>query len=453
MDFQRAYAFYLFALIFIPALSNIRLSSLSNNVKSLHDLERQWQHKLRKKLKTENIKIRGFFHGATMYEHWPSVLKDLFYSMNGQHRAADCDIRNCPNYFTKERRNYMQGYGLLSLLDKMELHVSDLVRGPRAHPNLSVSGVIDSMKLELRQKVEVTYHKGLPRKMYRNAISKWNLSRAIAFIKPLLEAEELSSGEYPTLTALQDFCRSEVALGRNSFVVYSHLKSGRATFDQFKGTENTSYWREFMSTVILEYPSICIRALLEGSSVCGILFKELPSPHFHGNFWWASCNHIASLPHLYSPLLGYLDAEMWLMRVGQGTADFSNNCAYVAVRDENKGRMRYFHSDMPEDYLPLIKSYLQDASLPRCGRTLGSKSSASDDTCGGGGIKKTQELLRRRCLSALTPSPIRGKNPYNISADLQTAWEHTGNAKFIQLCMETGCASNFSRDIRSYFIA
>lgn len=206
-----------------------------------------------------------------------------------------------------------------------------------------------------------------------------------------------------------------------------------------------------MSAVTLEYPSICIRALLEGSSVCGILYKDFPSSHFHGNFWWASCDHIAHLPPFYSPLLGYPDAEMWLFRVGSKIADFSNKCAYVAVRDENKGRSRYLHSDMPEDYLPLIKSYLEDPNLPRCGRVLGSSSTASLDHCGGEIANGRKERLPPQCLSVYTPPVSQVKNLYNISSDLQTAWSHRGNARFIQLCLHTECASNFSREVRYYF--
>ena len=51
-----------------------------------------------------------------------------------------------------------------------------------------------------------------------------------------------------------------------------------------------------MNAFNIEFPSICLRALLKGYNTCGV---ENQDAHYSGNFWWADCEHIASLskPH------------------------------------------------------------------------------------------------------------------------------------------------------------
>jgi hypothetical protein len=51
-------------------------------------------------------------------------------------------------------------------------------------------------------------------------------------------------------------------------------------------------WREEMNAFIVEFPSICLRAIMKGYNTCGV---ENQDAHYSGNFWWAHCGHIASL--------------------------------------------------------------------------------------------------------------------------------------------------------------
>jgi len=51
-----------------------------------------------------------------------------------------------------------------------------------------------------------------------------------------------------------------------------------------------------MNAVHIEFPSICMRALLDqGHGACGVEGHER---HFAGNYWWTTCDHVARLPPL-----------------------------------------------------------------------------------------------------------------------------------------------------------
>ena len=56
-------------------------------------------------------------------------------------------------------------------------------------------------------------------------------------------------------------------------------------------------WREVMNTFNIEFPSICLRAMLDGYSACGMEYQDA---HYSGNFFWAHCDHVAALPRLWN---------------------------------------------------------------------------------------------------------------------------------------------------------
>ena len=77
-----------------------------------------------------------------------------------------------------------------------------------------------------------------------------------------------------------------------------------------------SDWRDEMNAFNLEFPSICLRAMNQGSysvnnsafhgnfvdlgyATCGV---EYQASHYSGNFFWANCAHISKLPPLWDPL-------------------------------------------------------------------------------------------------------------------------------------------------------
>ena len=101
-----------------------------------------------------------------------------------------------------------------------------------------------------------------------------------------------TEGEYHTLQALHSYCKKAVREQRKTLVFYFHTKS-MGDGHQLRAP---SCWRDLMNAFTIQFPSICIRALLDGYSTCGPL---LAPAIYAGNFWWANCVHVAALPGMW----------------------------------------------------------------------------------------------------------------------------------------------------------
>jgi len=102
----------------------------------------------------------------------------------------------------------------------------------------------------------------------------------------------------------------------NHIVFYFHNKgsSKYGTGDYM----NVFPWRKYMEWFLLERPTLCIKAVLHyGAKTCGVEMKAGPYVHYAGNFWSASCSHVADLPIGEAWPTGdwffnYVSAEMWI---------------------------------------------------------------------------------------------------------------------------------------------
>lgn len=221
----------------------------------------------------------------------------------------------------------------------------------------------------------------------------------------------LTLGEYPTITALHDHCKAEVAAGRQTLVFYMHLKAANVVvnFDTVaKKATATAFWREAMNTLTLEYSSICLRALMAGSSICGSLYRHLPTSHFAGNFFWASCNHVAQLAPLPSPVTDFEAAEFFLMRTNdlpKKTPKFATKCAYEVL---SATRRFYREAILPVEYISRLHELVEKRELPSCGISVTAK--APSFLCRGDLVFKNQP-----CLSVRTAPNPDLRNFYNVS--------------------------------------
>ena len=222
------------------------------------------------------------------------------------------------------------------------------------------------------------------------------------------ERTGVTLGEYPTITALHEHCTAEVNAGRQGIVFYMHLKSAHMKLKNDSiAQRNTAqpFWREAMNTFNLEFSSICLRALLRGSSACGSLYRHAPTSHFAGNFFWASCNHIAQLAPLPSPVSDFEASEFFLMRTGDvpaKTIQFATKCSYEVL----SLKKRFYKEPIkPSEYMYGIRSMLTNKNIPNCGLNntgfLCLRDGMLDD--------------KRPCLSLLTPPDPSLHNYYNIS--------------------------------------
>ena len=72
---------------------------------------------------------------------------------------------------------------------------------------------------------------------------------------------------------------------------------------------NVADWRRLMQHFVVERWQDCLSAVRE-YDVCGVNWLEEPSPHFSGNFWWASPRYIAGLADSIG--VDRLAPELWI---------------------------------------------------------------------------------------------------------------------------------------------
>lgn len=96
----------------------------------------------------------------------------------------------------------------------------------------------------------------------------------------------LADYEFSTLEIIKEYC----ANNENANILYIHTK----------GAANTNIcideWRQYMLYFNLT-DVVNVESILAENSACGVDLVNDPVPHFSGNFWWATSEHINSLKH------------------------------------------------------------------------------------------------------------------------------------------------------------
>lgn len=107
--------------------------------------------------------------------------------------------------------------------------------------------------------------------------------------------------EQVTLSSLYEWCGAHPT----ALVSYVHDKGVR------RGPEDVTLflrqwdWRRLHEYFLLEVPQGCFKALTEGGfQVCGLEAATFPQKHYSGNFWWARCDFINTLPHPWTYQMG-----------------------------------------------------------------------------------------------------------------------------------------------------
>jgi hypothetical protein len=70
---------------------------------------------------------------------------------------------------------------------------------------------------------------------------------------------------------------------------------GKGVSPQHAGSETVADWRRYMEHFLVGGWRECL-ATLEENDICGVDWREQPTRHFSGNFWWARPRYLASLP-------------------------------------------------------------------------------------------------------------------------------------------------------------
>ena len=120
-----------------------------------------------------------------------------------------------------------------------------------------------------------------PVPLNENDLSKYNLA-----IEIIRVSENLQDYELPTLQFMYDYCVNNEPQN----VLYIHTKNvGKEINPCIE--DQVDYMLHFLVNKWDE----CLKSLVNHDA-CGVDLRTEPVLHFSGNFWWATSNHIRSLP-------------------------------------------------------------------------------------------------------------------------------------------------------------
>ena len=281
---------------------NLRQAEIALAEKELHR-----SSELFARLKREGYHIHGFYHTSTWQEYWKEVVSEQLYILDGRRKFpheknAEINHLNGNDNIDYSMYEWDTRGRYTSLLDNTdELYLN--VAGQDLKEFQDVKALASYLLLDHIDKIKFNFNYSLIREVYDDALP---MEREIYD-----RDKSLSSGEFPTILKLKQHCERMKKSGKKSLVYYFHAKgpccwkdykqiySDQTTFqDSRHRTTQTklspvSTWREEMNAGVLEFPSICIRAIVDKNySTCGV---ENQLAHYSGNFWWADCDHIAQL--------------------------------------------------------------------------------------------------------------------------------------------------------------
>eukprot|EP00667_Euglena_gracilis_P017150 EG_transcript_18020 len=320
-----------------------------------------------------NVTLRVFYHTSTWQPYWPEVVTEQVLLMDGRrpvnffvgehlYDQGTKPCRHCPLHGGL-RWLPTQWASVLDLADRLYLNVAHQRPGDFER----VKRLVEGLPLVHRDKLFLHFNHTIPRQKDQHAPAN---------------ASGLSVAEVSTFLAMHDYCVAEHAAGRKAFVVFLHSKGAccsrtaqpaapiktaklRAKFYEHASVAS---WRELMNTFSVEFPSICLRALLEGYVACGANLKddvygEVYDPHYSGTVFWANCDHLAALPPLGNHFDGWAP-ELWPFKVSlhfRAKQLFAANCAFNTHRCwENM----YSRPCWRATYRAKVLDYLRHSRLP-----------------------------------------------------------------------------------------
>ena len=286
----------------------------------------------------KGISFRGFYHTSTWREQWNPVIAEQLRIMDGSRLN---NIGNLDSWSTKYWTS------LLDVVDELHMTVAGSIGDFE-----KVSSLVNSLKLKRRNKINMVHSPTMERDKYRDASRKEQIKLRI-----IGQKNNLTEGEYSTINSLHNYCKDEIKAGRKSYVFYAHNKGACCEKSQHPIAE----WREELNAFILEFPSTCIRALLQGYVGCGIEYGE---GHYSGNYWWADCDHFAAIHGLWDPINNAYAAELLIYNVSKDLGlrnKFGSVCGYNMF---HCGVNHYVGRCPREAYLPQIIETISSRKLP-----------------------------------------------------------------------------------------
>lgn len=296
---------------------------------------------IKQTLENQGYEVYGFYHTSTWREHWAHVVKEQLKLLDGYRKFPNPNINggDTTDFAAYEWDTSKKYTSLLALSKGLFLNVAT---GPdEVESYEKITKLVDSLNLEHRDKIQ----------MHRNrTLSRDGFNSASETKKAQYNADkELSTGEYATIEAMQSFCKKQVKEDKKTLVYYMHMKGSCCVKDpnNLKKQVPVAAWREYMNAMNLEFPSVCIRAIVNKKyTVCG---AENQDAHYSGNYWWADCNHIARLPPIHNRF-DFMAPEFFVLRAHNDfniARNFGYRCGYslhncgLNLYDNECNRLRF----------------------------------------------------------------------------------------------------------------
>lgn len=328
----------------------------------VHEKQR-WKEAIRN-AKSQGYKIKGFYHVSAWRAFWDRIIVEQMMILDGRRpHQTDYEI---PYNDTSPMLSWGEPHwvSLLNAVDQLYINVV----GPHVSHLRLVQDLIErNVTLHPKHRAKLAFHfnKTIARSSFEH-MSKEDKRRVMS------SKEHLSEAEVSTVTSLHEYCVDETRAGRKALVFYIHNK-GSCCYPRISwqtGEWAVAGWRDVMNAFNIEFPSICLRALLMGYSTCGY-GSQLG--HYTGNFWWADCGHIAALPPLWSKFDAYA-VEYFIMNVSLANKDvFERNCAYETYHCLD-GRIDHYAQHCPRNqYMERINNFVNPVNPTAWPRIKNSK--------------------------------------------------------------------------------
>jgi hypothetical protein len=274
------------------------------------------------RLRQEGYTVRGFYHTSAWQKHWRHVVEEQLRLMGGQRvnimKFADYDTQQDDD-IPWDRDSW--DISLLGVIDRLTLTMTSST----LNDFRDMKELVDTLDISQKDKIHFQFNISVPRLGTMN----FNTKQKKKFYSST-SASALSDGEFSSILSLHEYCVDQERLNKKSIVFYVHNKGSCCV--RSTGSLPVTHWREIMNTYTLEYPSICLRATMEGYSTCGVNMQIDPKVCYSGNFWWARCDHIAMLPRP-SDRFNCIDPEFFLFNVSSNIhhkRTYATQCGYNA---------------------------------------------------------------------------------------------------------------------------
>ena len=316
----------------------------------------------------DGITISGYYHISAWRPQWRDVVKDQLYIMAGKRSALGDQHPPSASYVPNSDRGFTQSHyvALLDVVDHLQINI--------ASPWISTYTEVKKMVTNEVRSIFTDEQFRKIRFSYNVTLTRGTFAKSTPGERAEYEARgNLSEGESSTLARLKDYCEAQGAHGKKTLVFYVHDKGG-CCYPSLQHKPDfvsvaVASWRDVMNAAVLEFPSVCLRALLGGYTVCGY-GSQGGKAHFSGNFWWADCGHIAALPRIHH--FDAWKAEFFILRTSRNLnnrLDIMHRCAYEVHHcsgnhyAEACKRKAYYHRVLTlvnQSRLPLLMSARSD---------------------------------------------------------------------------------------------